>query len=257
MASGEMGMRIQQTTFLLRSIWEIPSWRDDLLAAFEQWVREGASRSEAKGKLKTMIETLLPQYRLVYPLDIDLAHVHWEQLTEFFCVCYYRKRYRRSLPEVPPWCVWKELSDQQNRGPLSLHPQQDDAIQETVPVPRVPLKHQLHELGGRYMPSPYEPHLDLILQRGQVFDEPVEFVPGEPNHCHENVALMWKKDQEAFSIATGYALADDGWWRQHSWVIRKHPTAGQARIVETTVLFERYFGVLLNDREAEAFWRNN
>jgi hypothetical protein len=247
---------IQQTTFLLRSIWEIASWRDDMLAAFERWVQEGNSRSEAKGKLKTMIEALLPEYSTVYPLDIDIAQVHWEQLTEFFCVCYYRKRYRRPLPDVPPCIVWKELSDQQSWGPLSLHPQQDNVIKETVPVPRVPLEQRLRELGGQYVPSMYEPSLELILGRGEVFDEPVEIVPGEPHRCHDNATQMWNEEREALSIATGYALADDGRWRQHSWVVRKHPTAGQARILETTVIFDKYFGVLLNDREAEAFLRN-
>ncbi len=243
----------QQTIFLLRSLWKIAPWRDDTLATFELWVQDGASRNNAKDKLKSMIEARLPEYSAIYPLAIDLAQVHWEQLTEFFCVCYYRKRLRRPLPDVPPYVVWEKLS--QGQGPLSLHPQQDKAIKKTVPVPRFPLEQRLLELGGAYVLSMHEPELELILRRGEVFDEPVELVRGEPNQCHYNAARLWNEEREALSIVTGYGLADDSRWRQHSWVLRKHPTGGQPRILETTVTFVKYFGVLLNDREAEAFFR--
>jgi hypothetical protein len=134
--------------------------------------------------------------------------------------------------------------------------QQDRAIKETVPVPRVPLEQKLLEIGGtRYLSAMHEPELKLLLARGEVFDEPAELVPGEPNRCHANAARLWDAEREALSIATGQALGDDGLWRQHSWVIRKYPAAGQARILETTVIPIKYFGVLLNDRESAGFWR--
>ena len=242
----------QQTTFLLRSLWEIAPWRDDVLATFERRVREGVSRREVQGELKAMIVGSLPEYAQLYPLNIDLAQVHWVLLTKFFCVCYYRKRRRRPIPDVPPYVVWLKLSEQW--GPLSLHPQPDKAIKETVPVPHVPLEQKLLAIGGtRYVPAMHEPELKLLLARGEVFDEPAELVPGELNRCHANAARLWDGQRDALSIATGQALGDDGLWRQHSWVIRKHPAAGQARILETTIIPIKYFGVLLDDRESVGF----
>ncbi len=56
---------IQQTTFLLRFIWETAPWRDDLLAAFERWIQDGTSRREVKDKVKAMIEANLDTIPIV------------------------------------------------------------------------------------------------------------------------------------------------------------------------------------------------
>jgi hypothetical protein len=52
-------------------------------------------------------------------------------------------------------------------------------------------------------------------------------------------------------ITTGWALSDDGLWRQHSWILR-----GKT-VIETTETRVRYFGVTLTDAEAEQFWNDN
>lgn len=59
------------------------------------------------------------------------------------------------------------------------------------------------------------------------------------------------------SAVTGDALDADGIWRQHSWLLRKHPGPHQRRLIETTVRQVRYFGVVLDDRVAEAFYQAN
>jgi len=83
----------QPTTSLLRSIWEISTWRDDLLATFDQWVQDGASRNDVKSKLKAMIMANLTKQTVSRLCDIDPEQVNWDQITEFLCICFYRRRY--------------------------------------------------------------------------------------------------------------------------------------------------------------------
>jgi len=47
---------------------------------------------------------------------------------------------------------------------------------------------------------------------------------------------------------TGWALSNDGIWRQHTWLLK-----GKA-IVETTSPREKYYGFVLTDEEANQFW---
>src|ERR1019366_5879653 len=113
---------IQPTTFLLRSIWKTSPCRNELLATFENWVLDGATRNGVKSRWKKLIEAELHEQPLLRECDIDLEQVNWEQMTEFLCTCFYRKRLRSSLPDVPSDDIWMQLTDQQNEGPLSLHP---------------------------------------------------------------------------------------------------------------------------------------
>jgi hypothetical protein len=90
-----------------------------------------------------------------------------------------------------------------------------------------------------------------------MFDEPIELIPGEPHTCHTNVAYIWYENQEELAIGTGYALSDDGLWRQHSWLVRKEPIAEQYSLLETTIKRIKYFGVILTKSEAQAFYEMN
>lgn len=66
--------------------------------------------------------------------------------------------------------------------------------------------------------------------------------------CHQNIAAIWKFQRPSIaSIATGYALSEDGLWRQHSWGIL------QEGLLETTKERRRYFGILLNSSAADHF----
>lgn len=254
--SGDRYM-IRKTTFLLRSIWENPQWCDEVLTTFEQWVLNGASRSEVKNKLKTLITAELHEEPVLYKCNVDLDQVYWEQLTEFLCTCFYRKSLRSSLPDVPSDDLWMHLTDQQNWGPLSLHPQQDKAIKETVPVPLFPLEQKLLAVGGTRMIYRYEPDLKQLLTNAIVFDAQIELIRGELHNCHSNVAHYWNKNRERLAIVTGYALSEDGLWRQHSWLLRKNVIVEQCRLLETTIRREKYFGIILTDNEAEIFSKMN
>ena len=248
---------IQQTTSLLRTLWRTPAWRDDLLTAFDRSVQNGASRSDAKNKLKLMIGARLSEDAAFRPPKVDLEQVNWEQVTEFLCCCFYNKRFGGPLPTIPPDPIWEELSDPATWGPISLHPQQDKAIKETVPVSLVPLEQKLLTQGGIRMVYRPEPDLEPLLSRGEAFDVPAELVPGEPRACHSNVAQLWDENREALAIVTGYALSEDGLWRQHSWLLRKQPTVEHARIIETTIIRVKYFGFILTESEAETFLEMN
>jgi len=70
---------------------------------------------------------------------------------------------------------------------------------------------------------------------------------GEQSECHANVAALWRSG-EVVAIGTGYALSRDSLWREHSWGWDE-----SGRLVETTELRERYFGVRLQSEGAERF----
>lgn len=117
------------------------------------------------------------------------------------------------------------------------------------------LKARLLEMGGLGVVLAYrEPHLEEILGRGLLLDGRYHVQDrGEPSRCHANTALLWENAPDRIGIMTGYALSDDGLWRQHSWAW--HFQRGV--VIETTLPRTAYFGVLLTDDEALAFAEAN
>lgn len=113
--------------------------------------------------------------------------------------------------------------------------------------------------GERVVDFYYEEDLDKILQRGQFFKGvKSKLVKMKTSRCHENSACFWHNysDEHGYNsvkIVTGYALSDDGLWRQHSWVYLPK----KKLIVETTEKRIQYFGFILNDEEANEFYFNN
>lgn len=83
------------------------------------------------------------------------------------------------------------------------------------------------------------------------------YIPGEANSCHTNAAVLWLNATSEDSrhtvnrIGTGYALSEDGLWRQHSWA-----QAGEF-LVETTVERSAYAGVTLTGLDAARFAAEN
>lgn len=102
----------------------------------------------------------------------------------------------------------------------------------------------------------YEEDYDAIMQHGQFFyGAHARLKLGAPSQCHYNSALLWDANRGRCQIATGYALSEDGLWRQHSWVMQ--PLTVSWRIWETTKKRIAYFGVVFNDDECEDFLWNN
>jgi hypothetical protein len=86
-----------------------------------------------------------------------------------------------------------------------------------------------------------EPDLDALRASGSVFGPACRVLGGDDGECHRNVAILWID-----AIGTGYALSDDGLWRQHSWGVDRAGT-----VVETTTIRRlAYVGVVLPQRAA-------
>ena len=81
---------------------------------------------------------------------------------------------------------------------------------------------------------PCEEDLNNILSYGQFWiGGNAKLMRGEPSQCHVNSANLWEQNKDATRICTGYALSEDGIWRQHSWLVWHKARSNQ--IVETTV----------------------
>lgn len=93
------------------------------------------------------------------------------------------------------------------------------------------------------------------LSRGQFFYGSSYMRKGQPSQCHANSAYLWDANRGHCSIATGYALSEDGLWRCHSWVVQ--PRSRTMRVWETTVKRVAYFGFVMNDTECQEFLDNN
>jgi hypothetical protein len=112
------------------------------------------------------------------------------------------------------------------------------------------LKSLLLGFGGSFLVAPARPEPDLVrlLESGFLMGGPVSVEQMKASMCHQNVAAIWKVRHEGMvGIATGYALSQDGLWRQHSWAILR------GGILETTVERQLYFGILLQGSAADHF----
>lgn len=116
----------------------------------------------------------------------------------------------------------------------------------------IPLRQKLLSISGDEVVPSKEPDLDKMSNRGKVIKpHNVIYMDGRSNHCHENSAYLYRDNPSVTEIGTGWALSDDGLWRQHSWAMRG------SELVETTVKRTKYYGVLLSDKEAEEFVNKN
>jgi hypothetical protein len=92
-----------------------------------------------------------------------------------------------------------------------------------------------------------DPHIAELLERGRYFPGSRALMRlGEPSACHANAAMLFVWTKGEARIASGYALSDDGLWRQHSWGV----DGDDGRIIETTERRVRYYGFVLDDAEA-------
>lgn len=119
------------------------------------------------------------------------------------------------------------------------------------------LRSKLLSFGGEEacLPS-FEEDLIKILERGQLwYGDRTTFKKGRPSRCHQNSSILWHKNRREYALCTGYALSEDGCWRQHSWLVWLKPRKN--RIIETTVGRIAYFGFVMDDKEAKEFYYAN
>ncbi|WP_200213881.1 hypothetical protein [Micromonospora coerulea] len=107
--------------------------------------------------------------------------------------------------------------------------------------------------GGNLVVPPMQPDADLdqLLTGAQPQGPAFRLLQGADNGCHANAAILWI-DGTVAAIGTGYALSDDGLWRQHSWGIDAEGT-----LVETTFERRLYLGLALSDIAALQFAASN
>ena len=116
------------------------------------------------------------------------------------------------------------------------------------------LKSILLRMGGIFLVAPPRADGDIptLLESGFLTSGPITLKIMKSSSCHENVASLWKSRKAGIiAVATGYALSEDGLWRQHSWGIRRDG------IIETTEPREKYFGLVLQGEKADHFAKCN
>lgn len=97
-----------------------------------------------------------------------------------------------------------------------------------------------------------EEDIDDILEYGQFWiGYSAKKMIGAPSQCHRNTCELWELNKDKMKICTGYALSDDGMWRQHSWGIVKTPRS--IKIIETTKERVAYYGFIMTDEQAKEF----
>lgn len=112
------------------------------------------------------------------------------------------------------------------------------------------LKAMLLRLGGEFLVAPPRPDPDLpmLLESGFLTSGPATLKIMKSSSCHRNVAALWRARRFGIvAIATGYALSEDGLWRQHSWGILRNG------VLETTEARLKYFGIVLQGARADSF----
>ena len=106
--------------------------------------------------------------------------------------------------------------------------------------------------GGTEMVPQREPDVDELVENGRLLETTEEIlIEGPDIDCHTNAAYFYLDRPDITEVGTGWALSDDGLWRQHSWTMRGD------ELVETTVPRELYYGVLLSGKNAKLFADKN
>ncbi|MFA7420572.1 MAG: hypothetical protein WCZ90_12880 [Melioribacteraceae bacterium] len=128
---------------------------------------------------------------------------------------------------------------------------------ENTPIPLVEKYHyvknhctKLLSIDGTrvYIPAGEIKDEDIALKGGKLIKSTeIILKPGEPHECHSNSARYWKRNKNTCKLVTGYALCSDD-WLSHSWILTK-----KNRIIDSTIKADKYYGVILNNTQAEQF----
>lgn len=163
-----------------------------------------------------------------------------------------------TIPMDPDWKTeFDKMHPTLDVLPASMEGRTDAGTRAALTGGRRRLVAGLLNFGGERVSIPaYEEDLEKLLTRGQLFSPAgLKRMRGERSQCHRNSALLWDVNRERLHICTGYYLAQDGMWRQHSWCVE--PRKRRPRIVETTNPAVAYFGFVMTVTEAELFLDEN
>lgn len=108
--------------------------------------------------------------------------------------------------------------------------------------------------GYDMVPPVDEPNCANLLEFGQFWlGYKLAFKPGMYSGSHANAAHFYSAEPDKYALCTGYAMAEDGLWRQHSWLM----DADDGHIVETTSPSNVYYGYVLTEEQAKEFVRTH
>jgi len=111
------------------------------------------------------------------------------------------------------------------------------------------LKKTLLSYGGnKVVFNRTEEDLYDIIDKGQLWGNNKYLIKMEMCQCHKNSIFYWDKNRKDSFFVTGYALANNGIWYQHSWILNKHND-----VIDTTADRIKYFGFILTNLESEIF----
>lgn len=118
----------------------------------------------------------------------------------------------------------------------------------------IELRKRLLAINGEFVLfTLFDEDLPKILSRGRTWPSARSIMKeGEPCRCHQNSAFLWSNNRRKLKVVTGWALSDDGLWRQHTWCWWPK----QRKVVETTVSRVAYFGFEMTTPEAEELLSN-
>jgi len=169
----------------------------------------------------------------------------------------------RNLGRASNWLTknfrWRKLEETVGTDSPPLEEKMDI---ETRFAASKELSARLRAIGGKRAGVDMDdPDLEAILKKGREFGRTKAVIRGEgnrPNRCHQNTSQMyWRTkaggwDGPAYLPATGYALGDDGIWRQHSWLVDERGDP-----VDTTFRWDAYFGVVFKGGAADRWAKKN
>lgn len=113
----------------------------------------------------------------------------------------------------------------------------------------------LHESGYEVVLQTGDRDFRALLEQGTLsYGDNHRLIKGQPSSCHSNSAKLYDENPDRLRIATGYALSEDGCWRQHSWLVDKD---NDEQIIETTVPRVAYYGIVLDKEQCEMFVDDN
>jgi hypothetical protein len=119
--------------------------------------------------------------------------------------------------------------------PLSLDEREAKVF---VMCPRAAdLRMKLLKIGGeRVIWHVRDEHVGALVDEGRTFEAPVKQVEGVGRECHKNAAWLFFRGEA--DPVSGYALSEDGKWRQHSW------GWDGTNVLETTTSRTSYYGLM-------------
>jgi hypothetical protein len=100
------------------------------------------------------------------------------------------------------------------------------------------LNRKLLKVGGQSLvihPCSNNEVAEMVFRHGESLSKTAIQKKMTSNECHRNTAELWRADK-LDAICLGYALSEDGLWREHYWGIKDD------HIVETTISRIAYFG---------------